>query len=89
MAQSCTIVFTYTPNGDGRSGTLSVLSDKTLLYCDQLNPSREVAREKFCKALLERAPALDRETVDAELLRVAERAAAKPEPTPRRRTRRP
>lgn len=66
----------------GRNGTvvLTAAVGGVVIAADKVDILKEKARRSFADALIEKAPGLDREAIDAELLRIAAEVADRPDP---------
>jgi len=63
---------------DGKKHTVTVKLDGDVLYVDALNVSNAAARQKFADAVTAKYAGIDRDQLDAELLKVAACGSADP-----------
>jgi hypothetical protein len=63
---------------DGKKHTVTVKLDGAVLFVDTVNVSNAAARKKFVDAVTEKYPGLDRDQLDAELLKRASSGPAGP-----------
>src|SRR5206468_10725127 len=66
--------FTFASEKAGNRYRISARKDGELIHVDVIDPANAKHRESFIKALTQKAPDLDANAVDAELLRIADAA---------------